>query len=159
MTSVAWAASVYQVGQKVQVEWHGQWFDATIVALGTGTHQGKYKIHYEGYDQSWDEYVLPDRITVKEAVDYSNPAGRYVCMAYEASSQQLQTRMEFTLHANGTYQELWEKKTGKWSLKGETFQFTGVLNNKARATYVKQRKGMVVFDWGKGAKLDCYKQS
>ena len=159
LSGLAWAASGYQVGQEVRVSWHGQWFDATIIALGTGNQQGTYKIHYKGYDQSWDEYVTPDRIEAREAVDYSHPAGHYVCMAFEASTQQLQTRMEFTLQPNGTYQELWEKKTGKWSLKNEVFQFTGVLNNKARASHVKQRKGMIVFDWGNGVRLDCYKQA
>nr|WP_246351206.1 Tudor-knot domain-containing protein [Deinobacterium chartae] len=157
-SSVAWAAD-YRVGQQVQVQWHGQWFKATVIEIGSGSMQGKYKIRYEGYDSSWDEYVAPARIANLPPASAGGPAGHYVCMSYDLGAQQLRTQAEFRLNPDGTYQDLWNKKSGKWSLKaGAVFQFTGVLNNKAQATFLNRRNGMIVFDWGKNVKLDCYRQ-
>jgi hypothetical protein len=48
----------YRAGDAVQVRWKGQWYNASIVRVG----DDKYKIHYDQYDSSWDEWVGPDRI-------------------------------------------------------------------------------------------------
>lgn len=48
----------FQVGSKVQVEWHGKWWPAEVIETG----QNKWKIHYDGYSNSWDEWVGPERI-------------------------------------------------------------------------------------------------
>lgn len=45
-------------GDKIQVEWHGAWYPATVLEAGGG----KWKIHYDGYDNSWDEWVEAKRI-------------------------------------------------------------------------------------------------
>lgn len=50
---VAW-----KKGDKVKVEWNGQWYAATILDIG----DGKYKIHYEGWGNEWDEWVKPERM-------------------------------------------------------------------------------------------------
>ncbi len=50
----------YSAGQKVQVEWNGSWFDASILAV----NGDQYHITYDGYDSSWDEWVGTDRIKV-----------------------------------------------------------------------------------------------
>ena len=45
-------------GTLVETEWHGKWYKAKILDI-----QGKlFKIHYEGYDDSWDEWVDASRI-------------------------------------------------------------------------------------------------
>lgn len=41
-----------------QVEWQGTWFDATILRKD----KDRWQIHYLGYDDSWDEWVGPERI-------------------------------------------------------------------------------------------------
>lgn len=47
-----------KTGDKIQVEWHGAWYPATVLEIGSN----KWKIHYEGYDNSWDEWVEPNRV-------------------------------------------------------------------------------------------------
>ena len=42
----------------VKVEWQGEWYPAVVLE----TKDGKYRIHYVGYDSSWDEWVGKDRI-------------------------------------------------------------------------------------------------
>ncbi len=48
----------YVVGAKVQVNWKGSWYPAAI----KGAKDGKFKIHYDGYADSWDEWVGTDRL-------------------------------------------------------------------------------------------------
>lgn len=40
-----------------EVEWQGRWYPAKLLK----TEDGKYHIHYVGYDASWDEWVGKDR--------------------------------------------------------------------------------------------------
>jgi hypothetical protein len=48
----------YPAGMKVQVEWNGKYYPATIKESKNGFHL----IHYTGYDESWNEWVMYDRI-------------------------------------------------------------------------------------------------
>ncbi len=52
------AAAAWKRGDRVQVNWKGTWYAASIVAVG----EGRYRVHYEGWDSSWDEWVEPERI-------------------------------------------------------------------------------------------------
>jgi len=55
-------ASVYRVGDRVRVEWHGSIYPATIItALG----DDRYRVHYEGYGNEWDEDINMNRIQRK----------------------------------------------------------------------------------------------
>lgn len=55
------AASTYAVGDKVSIEWNGSWWPGAIIAVA-GT---RYRVHYDGYDASWDEWVTPARLKKK----------------------------------------------------------------------------------------------
>ena len=57
-TGAAAPAASYKAGDAVQVKWKGTWYDASILKVAGG----KYKIHYDQYDSSWDEWVGTDRI-------------------------------------------------------------------------------------------------
>ncbi|DAC11057.1 MAG TPA: hypothetical protein D7I09_01695, partial [Candidatus Poseidoniales archaeon] len=46
------------VGEHLQVEWNGAWFDARIIEVDGD----RYKITYDGYDSSWDEWVTTARM-------------------------------------------------------------------------------------------------
>lgn len=48
-----------KVGDKVMVEWKGSNYPAVITEV---PEKGHYKIHYTGYDNSWDEVVTDARI-------------------------------------------------------------------------------------------------
>lgn len=48
----------YRLGDAVSVLWKGIWYAATVTQLGGH----KVKIHYDNYDNSWDEWVDGSRI-------------------------------------------------------------------------------------------------
>jgi hypothetical protein len=54
-------AGDFKAGDKVQVEWKGKWWPAAVLEV----KDGKFKIHYDGYDASWDEWVTSNRIKAK----------------------------------------------------------------------------------------------
>lgn len=54
----ALSVPVYKAGDSVKVNWKGSWYPATILK----ENDGKYLIHYTGYESSWDEWVGPGRI-------------------------------------------------------------------------------------------------
>jgi hypothetical protein len=56
-------ASTFAVDDDVDVEWKGAWYPASVMEVKA---QGKYKIHYQGYDSSWDETVGPSRIRARK---------------------------------------------------------------------------------------------
>ena len=45
------------------IEWRGTWYDAKVLKK----KPGYWYIHYVDYDDSWDEWVGPDRIRFKES--------------------------------------------------------------------------------------------
>ena len=49
----------YDVGDHVLVEWEGEQYPAMITEVKKGN---KYRVHYDGYDQIWDEDVSKSRI-------------------------------------------------------------------------------------------------
>jgi hypothetical protein len=49
----------YAVGDQVLVEWEGQEYPAKILALEGSL---KYRVHYDGYDDIWDEVIARDRL-------------------------------------------------------------------------------------------------
>lgn len=53
---------VYPVDSPVMVEWKGKNYPAVVKKIQNGFHY----IHYTGYDDSWDEWVMYDRITTKD---------------------------------------------------------------------------------------------
>jgi hypothetical protein len=48
----------YTAGDNVQIEWKGSWYPGRILEVG-GVG---YKITYDGYSSSWDEWVEPARL-------------------------------------------------------------------------------------------------
>jgi len=54
------ATTKFGVGDKVMVEWKGSWWPAEVTKLRDG--KSPYRIHYDGYSNSWDEWVTDSRI-------------------------------------------------------------------------------------------------
>lgn len=52
------AGIAFKPGDAVQVKWKGKWYDASVLKVGNG----KYRIHYDQYDSSWDEWVTGERM-------------------------------------------------------------------------------------------------
>ena len=52
----------YKIGDRVKVEWHGHDYAAQVVGI---VGPERYRIHYEGYGNEWDENVGRERIRAK----------------------------------------------------------------------------------------------
>jgi hypothetical protein len=57
--AVAACEPTYRVGDEVMVEWDGKEYQAVILAV---EGPAKLKIHYDGYDDAWDEVVPKARV-------------------------------------------------------------------------------------------------
>ncbi len=53
--------SKFKVGDAVMVEWKGTWYPSHVIAVD----KNKWKINYDGWASSWDEWVGPKRIKAK----------------------------------------------------------------------------------------------
>lgn len=53
----------YEVGELVKIKWKGSWWDGSIIDVNK--NKRTYKIHYDGYSNSWDEWVKTDRLQKK----------------------------------------------------------------------------------------------
>lgn len=51
----------YNVGEPVSVNWKGAWYPAKVIKA----EETRWFIHYDNYDNSWDEWVGMDRIKKK----------------------------------------------------------------------------------------------
>ena len=51
-------AGPYVVGSQVMVRWKNRWWPAQVLQVGPK----RWFIHYDGYDNSWNEWVGPSRI-------------------------------------------------------------------------------------------------
>jgi len=49
---------IFSVNQKVKVKWQGTYYSAVILKI----ENGKYFVHYDGFESSWDEWVTADRM-------------------------------------------------------------------------------------------------
>lgn len=47
-----------KVGKHIDVEWHGKWYPSSILAISGN----RYKIHYDGYGNEYDEWVTYSRM-------------------------------------------------------------------------------------------------
>lgn len=145
-----------KTGARVDVLSKGEWYGARILEVSGD----RVKVRYDRYDASWDEWVGAERLRAPTKAATANPlpTGKFVCQVFEEN--QLKPQGEFVLDANGTYRDLWNKKSGSWNFDAKTseLRFTGVLQNGAKATYdPDQRRGMITFDWGNGVKRWCYR--
>lgn len=50
--------SHFKIGDKVDVEWEGDWYPAKVME----TDKAKYYISYDNYGSEWNEWVSNDRI-------------------------------------------------------------------------------------------------
>src|SRR5216683_3052031 len=55
---VASQEKAWKPGDRVEVQWKGDWYQANVIEV----KGNQYKIHYDGYDSSWDEWVDDSRI-------------------------------------------------------------------------------------------------
>jgi hypothetical protein len=51
-------AAAWKAGDKVDIEWKGSWWQGEVLEV----KDGKYKVHYTGWSNSWDEWVGSERL-------------------------------------------------------------------------------------------------
>jgi len=56
------STALYHVGDRIRVEWHGSIYPASITEL---VGEDRYRIHYEGFGNEWDETIGAQRIQRK----------------------------------------------------------------------------------------------
>ncbi|MFN0018465.1 MAG: Tudor-knot domain-containing protein [Pirellulaceae bacterium] len=64
-------------GERMEVEWNGQWYKAKCIAVDGE----RRKVHYTTYDDSWDEWVGPDRMRTYKPLVF--PEGTKVDVQWE----------------------------------------------------------------------------
>jgi hypothetical protein len=52
----------YKIGDRVKVEWHGTYYSAVVVGI---VGPERYRVHYKGYGNEWDENVGRERVQTK----------------------------------------------------------------------------------------------
>jgi uncharacterized protein YjbI with pentapeptide repeats len=52
-------ALTYQMGEAIEVNVLGTWDKATILEVGSGAHEGEFKVHYDGYSSNYDRWLHP----------------------------------------------------------------------------------------------------
>jgi hypothetical protein len=58
------------VREAVQVEWEGEWWPAVVLKA----EGGRYRVHYVGYAESWDEWVTAGRVRFPTKTAPPSPA-------------------------------------------------------------------------------------
>ncbi|MFN2511242.1 MAG: tetratricopeptide repeat protein [Pyrinomonadaceae bacterium] len=69
---VAAQERTWKAGDRVEVQWQGDWYQAAVIEV----KGNQYKIHYDGYASSWDEWVDNSRIRVAGAQNKPNIASQ-----------------------------------------------------------------------------------
>lgn len=57
--------SAWQIGEYVEVEWKGRWWRAQV----TEVDGSRPKVHYLGFEASWDEWVARARVRAPQPID------------------------------------------------------------------------------------------
>ena len=108
----------YTKGTKVQIKWENSWYKGSIIDV----KGDEYKVTYDGYASSWDEWVkadrlkLPGTVSATPAVLNSNqkpaiakgtpenaPMGEYA--VYQMNGGSFAYQYRFMLLPNGKYHE------------------------------------------------------
>jgi len=57
---LTWNADAQKVNEKIQIEHNGSWYDGTILKVNAA--EGQYYVSYEGWSETWNEWVGVERI-------------------------------------------------------------------------------------------------
>lgn len=60
LTFTVSAVQAQKVNEKIQIEYNGSWYDGKILKVNDA--EKKYFITYDGWSDSWNEWVGPERI-------------------------------------------------------------------------------------------------
>jgi hypothetical protein len=103
------AETKFKKGQKVEANWKGTWYKAEIVEV----NGGKYKIHYTGWGDKWDEEVDESKLREPEGIKYAYKEGDVVEVQwkdkwYESKILEVQGEDKFKVHYEG-WDDKWDE--------------------------------------------------
>ncbi len=61
LSLIAHSVMALGINDPVQVSWKGKYYPAHIIQQ----QDANFRIHYDGYDSSWDEWVSPKRMRIE----------------------------------------------------------------------------------------------
>lgn len=61
---IQWSGNAQKVNDKIQIEHNGTWYDGTV--LKVNAEKGEYFVSYDGWSESWNEWVGKERIRFSE---------------------------------------------------------------------------------------------
>ena len=57
---LTWTVNAQRANEKIQIEHNGSWHEGTILKVNAA--EGQYFVTYEGWSDSWNEWVGKERI-------------------------------------------------------------------------------------------------
>jgi hypothetical protein len=77
LTGLSLFAIAQKVNDKIQIEHNGSWYDGTILKVNAA--EGQYFVSYDGWSDSWNEWVGNDRIKLGKSTPpvSTNPSGKF----------------------------------------------------------------------------------
>lgn len=107
--------------------------------------------------------ATPPAADTRAKVWSTHPAGRWVCRTWDYG--QVNRVGEFVLNKDGSYRDLFAKGTGRYKFDAKTNRITFLSGPQKVSAPIHFNaaghggKGHIVFDYGGGAKLDCYREA
>ena len=94
MSAIQAFSQTYKKDDKVEIEYSGTWYPGYILE----TKDNQYKIHYDAYDNSWDEWVPTSRLKPLAGTPTTNTNTK----VEEPKSQPQNTKVETTVSTPST---------------------------------------------------------
>ena len=69
---LSWTAGAQNVDDKVQIEHNGSWYEGKILKVNAA--EGQYYVSYDGWSESWNEWVGTDRLKFTKKNEPASPA-------------------------------------------------------------------------------------
>ncbi|MCB9224472.1 MAG: agenet domain-containing protein [Crocinitomicaceae bacterium] len=147
-SSIGAAQSSFKLNDKVEVLYQGKWYPAQVIEI----NDGKYKVHYDGYESSWDEFVGNDRIRAVEKEETVYNGQNYAYAIDDA--------IEGNWQGKGTWYKgkIAEKKEGKYRIQYKDGASEWTTEEFIRKEKVEQQINVVTEDKNKEAKVPIYKE-
>ena len=92
--------TTWNVGDHIEVQWQGDWYRAEVIEV----KGNQYKVHYDGYASSWDEWldksrirtpvIKPSKPTVSQSPTTSSPLGRVLELLTQSHEKQAAGKFE-----------------------------------------------------------------
>lgn len=116
---LSWAAALvaadFQAGDKLEIRWGEKWYPGEVLEV----KDGQYKVRYDGYSASWDEWAKPDKLRRRgetQAADIPKSTGPAVPGQWKAGD-----RAEGLSYGSWYPVTVLEAADGRWKVRYDGF--------------------------------------